>query len=142
MSECMYLQYRYPNCKCKHNILGLHTCCICRYASRMYTYVINQLSREGQSVNAHVDSGEYLAHRLVTLSCDCLHPMLRSGTYTLCYHQSFSTCSCSLMWPATNNNRAATHVLSRARGVHQIQKISIPKCDRHTYRCKSDAKQD
>ena len=57
--------------------------------------------------------------------------------HTLDCHLLFLSylCWCSFVWPAVNNNSARVHAidLMNYRGVHRINKISIPKCDKHTY---------
>ena len=118
---------------------------MCTYAINQS---INQSSREGQSINAHIDSGEHLARRSVAQSGECSsHAKVRHQDYHIFRivigRSDFSSylCSCSLMWLTANNNSVAACMPSRARifGLHWISILSM--MDIHTD-AKRDAKQD
>ena len=126
----------------QRSLVHVHLC------SQSINQSINQSSREGQSVNAHIDSGEHQARRLVALSGECSsHAKVRHQDYHIFRivigrsdFLSYS-CSCSLMWLTANNNSVAACMPSRARifGLRWISILSM--MDIHTD-AKQDAKQD
>lgn len=103
-----------------------------RKALYIHTYVINQSSRVGRSVNV---SGEHLARCLVAPSCDYLNLIARilvprlSYTWVVTCHSCIHiSILCSLTWSATNNNSVAVCALSSACC---MQKVNAPKCPKN-----------